>query len=102
MKLNELTTKVESISKNYASKHGFERSSDWFLLKLQEELGELTQAHLKISGRGRKKELTDFEMKTALSDECADLMCHVLLYAAHHDIDLAKSVDSKWLSWLSK
>ncbi|MEZ4741075.1 MAG: pyrophosphatase [Bdellovibrionota bacterium] len=102
MNIDNLIQSVESISKVYAMKHGIERSSDWFLLKLQEELGELTQAHLKVSGRARKKDLSDSEIKAALAAEAADVLCHVLLYAMHHNIDLNKAVEKKWLAWLEK
>ena len=100
MDLVELSKKLEIISCGYAAKNGFERNSDWFLMKMQEELGELTQAHLKSSLRARSNGLSATELKTAVEEETADLLCHVLLYAMHHDVDLGAAVTKKWLSWL--
>ncbi len=47
--LGEVSEAVAKVSDIYAGKYGIERDDDWFLLKLQEELGELSQAHLKLS-----------------------------------------------------
>jgi hypothetical protein len=42
--LDELARKFELASRAYANTNGIERDAGWFLLKLQEEMGELTQA----------------------------------------------------------
>ena len=102
MTLETLMQSVESISRIYAAKHGIERSSDWFLLKLHEEVGELTQAHLKDSGRARSGDVSPDELRESLAAETAGVLCHVLLYAAHHEIDIERAVSEKWLSWLGK
>ena len=51
--LSGVSDAAEQISDIYAGKYDIDRNDDWFLLKLQEELGELSQAHLRLSGRGR-------------------------------------------------
>ena len=43
MNLARLTNEVEAVSQIYASRYGIERDATWFILKLQEEVGELTQ-----------------------------------------------------------
>ena len=53
MKLEELQADVLRISDIYAAEHDIDRDGDWALLKLQEELGELTAEHLRLSGRAR-------------------------------------------------
>ena len=53
--LGELAARVSDI---YAERNGIIRDQDWYILKLQEELGELTAEHLKASGRGRLKGAT--------------------------------------------
>lgn len=53
MDIKTLTKEVEKVSKHYTKKFGIIRDSDWFMLKLQEELGELTQSYLKLIGKGR-------------------------------------------------
>jgi hypothetical protein len=46
---------VKEISRQYAERLGVQRTSPWFLLKLQEEVGELTQAYLQAMGQSRDK-----------------------------------------------
>ena len=97
MDLAELSDQVGRIGEIYAGKYGIERSDDWFLIKLQEELGELAQAHLKLSGRGRGT-VPD----QARADEAADVLCQLLLYCRHFGIDPEAAVRAKWLAWLEK
>lgn len=99
MDIKALTDSIEQISSTYASKYGIERSSDWFILRLQEELGELIQGHLMASGQARKKGLSDQELLSNFQNEVADVFCHVLLLAKHFDIDLEKAINEKWLVW---
>jgi len=35
---------IRSVSRTYAATFGLQRTDEWFMLKLQEEVGELTQA----------------------------------------------------------
>lgn len=95
LSLSELSAAAAEISDIYAGKYGIERDDDWFLIKLQEELGELAQAHLKLSGRGRGS-----TPDQARADEAADVLCQLLLYCRRFDIDLEAAVRAKWLSWL--
>ena len=53
MDFKSLQADVLRISDLYAANHGIDRDRDWALLKLQEELGELTAEHLRLSGRAR-------------------------------------------------
>ncbi|WP_416408929.1 MazG nucleotide pyrophosphohydrolase domain-containing protein [Agrobacterium rosae] len=76
--------------------HGIERDPDWYVLKLQEEVGEVTQAWNRLSGRGRSKGKTQEEMRQDLSDETADLLGHVLLLAHNSGLDLEASIKRKW------
>jgi NTP pyrophosphatase (non-canonical NTP hydrolase) len=95
--LADLAEKFESSSRRYAEVNGIERDPDWYLLKLQEEMGELTQAWNRVSGRGRPKGKTRGELKQDLADETADMLGHILLFAHHNSIDLAPSIERKWL-----
>lgn len=95
--LAELAEKFESSSRRYAEANGIERDPDWYLLKLQEEMGELTQAWNRVSGRGRLKGKTPDELKRDLADETADMLGHILLFARHNGIDLTPSIERKWL-----
>ena len=51
--LRALQANVLRISDIYAADHGIERSRDWALRKVQEELAVLTAEHLRMSGRAR-------------------------------------------------
>jgi NTP pyrophosphatase (non-canonical NTP hydrolase) len=94
--LSDLKQKFEKASAAYAQEHAIERDPDWYILKLQEELGELTQAWNKVSGRGRKRGTPFEELRRSLADETADLLGHVLLFAHNNDIDLAAAIERKW------
>lgn len=98
MELSELTDEVEAVSRRYAAKHGIERDAAWFLLKLQEEVGELTQVFLMRTGQARDKGHTAAELDRAFRAELADVLAQVLVMARHHDVDLEAEVDRKWLA----
>jgi len=96
----EISEKVETVSQGYIGKIGVVRTPDWFVLKLQEELGELTQAYMKVKGQARTNGKTSEELNHAMAEEAADVFCHVLLFAKHNGIDLDKAVKEKWLKYL--
>ena len=94
--LDQLGSQFETASAGYAAAHGIERDSDWFILKMQEEMGELTQAWNKLSGRGRSQGKSPDDLRTQMADETADLLGHVLLFAQHHKLDLHRAIERKW------
>ncbi len=102
MSFKALTEPVQAVCDLYAERCDIARNDDWYLLKIQEELGELTQAHLKLTGRGRTKGAGEAELIAARADEAADLLCQVLLYCRHFGIDPDQAVQRKWLSWLDR
>ncbi|AUX76536.1 pyrophosphatase [Sinorhizobium fredii] len=79
--LRDLKEKFEKASAAYANQHAIVRDPDWYILRLQEELGELTQAWNKASGRGRTAGTPIDALRRSLADETADLLGHVLLFA---------------------
>jgi NTP pyrophosphatase (non-canonical NTP hydrolase) len=99
MDVKKLTKKVEEVSQKYTNKFKINRDKDWFILKLQEELGELTQAYLMMSNRGRTRDKTEEELRADFAKEVADVFCQILLLANAHNIDLNKEVEDKWLVW---
>ncbi|MFH1077990.1 MAG: pyrophosphatase [Patescibacteria group bacterium] len=102
MDLAQLTDKIELVSSKYAEKVGVVRDRDWFAFKLQEELGELTQKYLMMTERGRKKGLTDEEIRLGFEDEVADVLGQLLLLAKHFDVDLEKALERKWFAYLDE
>jgi len=101
MNLKTLIQKIEKVSALYSKKFNISRDKLWYLLKLQEEMGELTQAYLSMSGRARHKNKTPEEMKANFEHEIADVLCHVLLLAESEGVNLKKAIDEKWLKRLS-
>jgi NTP pyrophosphatase (non-canonical NTP hydrolase) len=100
MDLTELTEAVEQVSRGYAERFGIDRTADWFLLKLHEELGELTQLHLARQGQARPRAGAPESLDDAFAGEVADVLGQLLVLARHHDIDLEQAVRRKWLVWL--
>jgi len=94
--LERLKDQFEDASAAYAEANGLRRDPDWFVLKLHEELGELTQAWNKLTGRGRTHGRSEEDLRQALADEAADVLGHILLFARANGIDLAAAVERKW------
>ena len=99
VRINEMQDAVESVSSGYAEKFGIERDAMWFMLKLQEEVGELTQAFINLKGLSRDRGQSAEEIIASFADECADVLAHVLLLARHEGVDLEAAVSDKWLRW---
>lgn len=100
--LSELIPLVAEVSDTYASRNDIARDDDWYLLKLQEELGELTAEFLKSTGRGRLKGATTAELRQAMEDEAADVLAMLLLFARHNQIDLDAALERKWFQYLGR
>jgi NTP pyrophosphatase (non-canonical NTP hydrolase) len=100
MDLRTLSDDVEKISSRYATMFDIRRDEAWFLLKLQEEVGELTQAYLARAGQARAKGRSPADLDAAFRAELADVLCHVLLLARHHEVDLPTEIGTKWLKYL--
>jgi NTP pyrophosphatase (non-canonical NTP hydrolase) len=98
VEIRELSERVEKVSAGYGEYLGIERDGDWFLLKLQEEVGELTQAYLQVTGRARTKGKTPEEIRDTFQLEFADVLCQLLLLARHFEVDVPREIDRKWLS----
>lgn len=94
--LIELAGQFEEASKRYAAANGITRNDDWFILKLQEELGELTQVWMKLTDRGRKRGLGEAELREEMANETADVLGHILLFAQKNSVDLAAAIERKW------
>jgi len=98
--LSELGALVAQVSDIYAERNEIARDDDWYLLKLQEELGELTAEYLRSSGRGRMKGAEAAEVRVALEEEAADVLAMLLLFARNNHIDLDAALQRKWFKYL--
>lgn len=94
--LLSMMRQFEAASQKYADENGIARDPFWFMLKLQEEVGEVTQAWNRLTGRGRSRGRCEEEMKRDLADETADLLGHVLLLAHRNGLDLENAIERKW------
>ena len=99
MDMEWLSEAVERVSQTYAEKFTIERDSTWFVLKLQEEVGELVQSYLMLSGKARTKGKSSEEIQSEFHKEVADVFCQTLLLARFYGIDLEKEIEEKWLRW---
>ncbi len=100
MNFNEITTDFETVSDLYAQHFNIERTPDWFILKLAEEVGELTQCYLKYTGQARVNPADNPALRIEFEDEIADVFGTLLLIAKHNDVDLEAAVTRKWLKYL--
>ncbi len=100
--LPELGALVAQVSDIYAERNDIARDNDWYMLKLQEELGELTAEYLRSSGRGRMKGADADAVRIALEDEAADVLAMLLLFARNSGIDLAAALERKWFKYLPR
>lgn len=94
--LDAFSDRLKAISDRYGRVYDVDRGGDWYLLKVQEEMGELTQAYLAMTGRSRRP------VEGARHDvamEMADVMCMLVLMASAEGIDLNAAIAEKWLKW---
>ncbi len=99
MDVKQLSAEVEHVSQIYAAKFNIERDATWFVLKLQEEVGELIQSYLMLAGKARAKGKSPEEIQSEFHKEVADVFCQTLLLARFYDVDLEKEIEEKWLRW---
>ncbi len=100
MDLKDIQNKVVKVSDIYAKKCNINRDNDWYILKLQEEIGELTQIHLSNSSRGRNRGVVPEQLQTDFADELSDVIGQVLLIANHYNIDIEEALERKWFRYL--
>ena len=96
MDLKDIQNKVVKVSDKYAKECNINRDDDWYILKLQEEIGELTQIYLTQSSRGRNRGVVPEQLKKDFANELSDVIGQVLLIANHYNIDIEEALDRKW------
>ncbi|MFY9929474.1 MAG: pyrophosphatase [Streptosporangiaceae bacterium] len=98
MDLRLLEDDLEAVSRLYAERFGIDRDDSWFVLKLHEEVGELTQAFLMRAGQARNKGLSPAELDREFRAELSDVLAQVLIMARHFNVDMQGELERKWLS----
>lgn len=97
LSINDAAKLIARVSEIYADRFKIKRDEIWYLLKLQEEIGELTKAYINHKGLGKK---VPENAKAELEAEIADVLAHILLLADKIGIDSQKALQNKWLSHL--
>jgi hypothetical protein len=94
MELNEAAEYCERGWNAYAMAHGIKRDDVFYLLKLQEELGELTRRFLEL----RKQEsIGDVgRLREKFAGDCASIVGNALILARHFGIDLEAYIRAKF------
>ncbi len=100
MNLKDIQNKVVEVSDIHAKKCNTKRDNDWYILKLQEEIGALTQIYLSNSSRGRNKGIVPEQLQKDFADELSDVIGQVLLIANHYNIDIEEALERKWFRYL--
>ena len=100
--LDDLQARAARVGALYAETFGITPDSAFHIGKLTEELGELTAAHLKMTGRARHENRPESELRRDLEDEAADLFGFLLLFADWQGIDLPEAFDRKWGRYLDR
>lgn len=98
--LDEITARAARVGALYCDRFGIVPDEAFFLGKLAEELGEVSAATLKLTGRSRGAETPMAEREANLCEEMADLLGFLLMFAAHRGIDLGAAFEEKWGRWL--
>ncbi|MEO0544068.1 MAG: MazG nucleotide pyrophosphohydrolase domain-containing protein [Pseudomonadota bacterium] len=99
--LKEIQADSEKVSQIYARNCDIKRDDDWQVLKLSEEVGELTSVFLRMTSRGRLKGDEPAEVRQQFEDELADCLAQVLLIAERFEVDLEAAVERKWFRYLN-
>ncbi len=96
MDLDQATSMAARVGALYCQRFGIVPDEAFFLGKLAEELGEVSAATLKLTGRSRGGDAPMSEREANLREEIADLFGFLLMFAAHRGIDLGAAFEDKW------
>ncbi len=98
MNFQELQNKIVQNAMNYGKKYNIEIDEEFALLKLYEEVGEMTQAILIHKKKSRpEKHLDEKTSKNEIAKEMADVLGMLMLNAQLLEIDLENALIKKWI-----
>lgn len=99
MEIKQLQKKASKVFLDNLERDNIKVSDDYLLLKLTEELGELTQLYLVHKKRCRPaKYLTPQASKRELSKELSDVLGLILVIAEKLEIDIEEALVKKWIT----
>lgn len=96
MDLKQASVLCEKAWSQYAAKFQINRDDVFYLLKMQEELGELTRIFLELRGSEKKRSASSEELKKKFAADIAVLVGNALILAHHFDVDLEANIKAKF------
>ncbi len=96
MDLKDITKICVKAWGQYADKHQIHRDDPFYLLKMQEELRELTRAFLELRGSEKTGKTSMEDLKSKLASDAASLVGNALILAHHFDVDLERAIKAKF------
>lgn len=96
MNLKEVAIHCDKAWSQYAEKFQIHRYDEFYLLKMQEELGELSRAFLELRGSEKKSRASTEELKKKFAEEIAVLVGNSLILAHHFEVDLEAIIKEKF------
>jgi NTP pyrophosphatase (non-canonical NTP hydrolase) len=96
MNLREVSLLCEKAWSQHAAKFHINRDDVFYLLKMQEELGELTRTFLELRGSEKKRTTNIDELKKQFAADIAVLIGNALILAHHFDVDLEANIKAKF------
>jgi len=105
MKFKDIQQKVVENAIRYGKEYNVKIDEDFALIKLYEEVGELSQAILIHRKKSRpEKHVAENVSKREVAKELADVVGMAMVNAHLLGIDLEEAIDKKWISkeWLKK
>jgi NTP pyrophosphatase (non-canonical NTP hydrolase) len=105
MKFKDIQQKVIENAIRYGKEYNVKIDEDFALIKLYEEVGELSQAILIHRKKSRpEKHTAENVSKREVAKELADVVGMVMVNAHLLNIDLEEAIEKKWISkeWLKK
>jgi NTP pyrophosphatase (non-canonical NTP hydrolase) len=94
MELNQVAEYCETGWNAYAKAHSIHRDDVFYLLKLQEELGELTRRFLELR---RQESVGDAaKLREKFAGDCASIVGNALIMARHFGVDLEAHIRAKF------
>ncbi|MCX6766149.1 MAG: hypothetical protein NT136_04290 [Candidatus Moranbacteria bacterium] len=99
MDFQEIQKGVINNAKKYQEKYKVNFDETAALIKLFEEVGELSEAYLTYAKKSRPdKFVSEEDAKNKVAKEIADVVGVAIMLASLLDIDLEKSIDKKWIN----
>lgn len=95
--IQEITKKVKLVMEQYKREFPDVRvDRDYYPFKITEEWGECMQTFLMLTDRGRQKGKSKDDIKELFSQEFADVLGFLLLFADSEGIDPIEALEKKW------